>query len=190
VVASEADGGMQITGSPQSAEFNGFKMTKRERPVFGADIQRCASASSAAISRRGRGKATRASGLDAYRAMLVERVASPRGLTVVMDCGNGCAGTVVPETFERMGIRVVPLYAELDGRFPNHLPDPTVPSLLTVLIAAVKRTRSGPRHRLRRRRRSDRRGRPPRSRDLGDQLLALFARDVLERVPGAEICST
>ena len=46
------------------------------------------------------------------------------GLRVVMDCGNGCAGTVVTQVFERMGHTVTPLFAELDGRFPNHLPDP------------------------------------------------------------------
>src|SRR5439155_14711452 len=125
--------------------------------------------------------------LDEYRAMLVERCRSPRGLRVVMDCGNGCAGTVVPQVFERMGHTVTPLYAELDGRFPNHLPDPTVPALLVDLQRKVAEAKAelgigfdGD---------ADRIGAITGSGRIvwGDQLLALFARDVLRRVPGAEI---
>jgi phosphomannomutase/phosphoglucomutase len=104
-----------------------------------------------------------------------------------MDCGNGCAGTVVPQVFERMGHTVVPLYAELDGRFPNHLPDPTVPALLVDLQRKVKETGAdlgvgfdGD---------ADRIGAVTASGRIvwGDQLLALFARDVLTRVPGATV---
>jgi phosphomannomutase/phosphoglucomutase len=104
-----------------------------------------------------------------------------------MDCGNGCAGTIVPETFERMGHRVVPLFAELDGRFPNHLPDPTVPALLEDLQAKVRETGAdlgigfdGD---------ADRIGAITSTGRIvyGDQLLALLARDVLGRIPGAEI---
>jgi phosphomannomutase/phosphoglucomutase len=119
--------------------------------------------------------------------MLVERLKSPKGLKVVMDCGNGCAGTVVPEVFEQMGHTVIPLFAELDGRFPNHLPDPTVPKLLEQLIAEVQRQKAdlgigfdGDADRIGA---VDAQGRVI----FGDQLLALFARDVLTRVPGAEI---
>jgi phosphomannomutase/phosphoglucomutase len=114
-------------------------------------------------------------------------VSSERGLRVVMDCGNGCAGTVVPETFRRMGHTVIPLYAELDGRFPNHLPDPTVPALMKDLQAAVAREHAdlgigfdGDADRIGA---VDANGRMI----YGDQLLALLARDVLERVPGAQI---
>jgi phosphomannomutase/phosphoglucomutase len=104
-----------------------------------------------------------------------------------MDCGNGCAGTVVPQAFERMGHTVHPLFAELDGRFPNHLPDPTVPALLVDLQRKVAETGAdfgigfdGD---------ADRIGAITGSGRIvwGDQLLALFARDVLARVPGAEI---
>jgi phosphomannomutase/phosphoglucomutase len=125
--------------------------------------------------------------LDDYRAMLVERCTSPKGLRVVMDCGNGCAGTVVPEVFERMGHTVIPLFAELDGSFPNHLPDPTVPALVVDLQRKVAETGAdlgigfdGD---------ADRIGAVTASGRIvwGDQLLALFARDVLTRVPGAPI---
>ena len=121
-------------------------------------------------------------------AMLIERLGSPRGLKVVMDCGNGCAGTVVPQVFEAMGHTVIPLFAELDGRFPNHLPDPTVPALLQDLIAG-REARSGADLGIGFDGDADRIGAVDGSGRIvfGDQLLALFARDVLTRVPGAEI---
>jgi phosphomannomutase / phosphoglucomutase len=187
VAVTGPDAGIQITGSHNPPEYNGFKMTLRGRPVFGTDIQAMRERIERDDFAVGAGRVTDRPVLDAYRAMLVERVSSPRGLTVVMDCGNGCAGTVVPETFERMGHTVIPLFAELDGSFPNHLPDPTVPALLQDLIAAVKRERAdfgigfdGD---------ADRIGAIDGSGRIvfGDQLLALFARDVLQRVPGAEI---
>ena len=158
VAARRLPGGIQVTGSHNPPEFNGFKMTRADRPV-----------------------------LDDYRTMLAERLRSPRGLKVVMDCGNGCAGTVVPGVFETAGHSVTPLYAELDGRFPNHLPDPTVPALMADLIAAVRRSGAdlgigfdGDADRIGA---VDGRGRLM----FGDQILALLARDVLTRVPGAEI---
>lgn len=188
VAARGLDGGMQITGSHNPSEFNGFKMTARARPIFGADIQRMRERIETGDLRAAAGGgASDRPVLDAYRAMLAERLRSPKGLHVVMDCGNGCAGTVVPQVFEAMGHRVVPLYAELDGSFPNHLPDPTVPKLVADLQAAVKAHGAdlgigfdGD---------ADRIGAVDASGRIvwGDQLLALLARDVLDRVPGAEI---
>ncbi len=189
VVESGADGGLQVTGSHNPPEFNGFKMTRRTLPLFGAEIQDMRGR----IARGDLARAARPAGaadrpiLDAYRSMLIERLQSPRRLKVVMDCGNGCAGTVVPGVFERLGHTVIPLFAELDGRFPNHLPDPTVPALLESLIAEVRRTGAdlgigfdGDADRIGA---VDATGRIV----FGDQLLALLARDVLARVPGAEI---
>lgn len=187
VAARELDGGMQITGSHNPPEFNGFKMAKRKLPLFGAEIQGMLAMIESASFATGAGSWTDRPVLDDYRAMLVERLKSPRGLRVVMDCGNGCAGTVVPQVFERMGHTVIPLFAELDGRFPNHLPDPTVPALLVDLQKKVAETGAdfgigfdGD---------ADRIGAVTGSGRIvyGDQLLALFARDVLQRVPGAEI---
>jgi phosphomannomutase/phosphoglucomutase len=189
VVAGAADGGLQVTGSHNPPEYNGFKMTRRTLPLFGAEIQTMRARIAAGDLHRAAKPASAMERpiLDTYRAMLVERVTSARGLKVVMDCGNGCAGTVVPEVFERMGHTVTPLFAELDGTFPNHLPDPTIPGLLQSLIAEVKRTGAdlgiafdGDADRIGA---VDSLGRIV----FGDQLLALFARDVLTRVPGAEI---
>jgi phosphomannomutase/phosphoglucomutase len=187
VAARSLDGGMQITGSHNPPEFNGFKMTRGRLPLFGADIQRMSEMIGQGDFEHGAGSAHERPILEQYRSMLVERLISPRGLRVVMDCGNGCAGTVVPEVFERMGHTVIPLFTELDGRFPNHLPDPTVPALLVDLQAEVKRSGAdfgigfdGDADRVGA---VDARGRIV----YGDQLLALLARDVLTRVPGAEI---
>ena len=181
------DGGMQITGSHNPPEFNGFKMAKKKLPLFGSEIQEMRKRIETGGLETGEGSWTDRPILDDYRAMLVERCRTPKGQRVVMDCGNGCAGTVVPHVFERMGHTVIPLFAELDGRFPNHLPDPTVPALLVDLIAKVAQTGAdfgigfdGD---------ADRIGAVTGSGRIvwGDQLLALFARDVLTRVPGAEI---
>lgn len=188
VAARGLDGGMQITGSHNPPEFNGFKMAKQKLPLYGAEIQEMLRAIRAGELTVGEGGgAVDAPILDEYRAMLIERCTSPKGLRVVMDCGNGCAGTVVPEVFERMGHTVIPLFAELDGSFPNHLPDPTVPALVVDLQRKVAETGAdlgigfdGD---------ADRIGAVTASGRIvwGDQLLALFARDVLTRVPGAPI---
>lgn len=187
VAARGLDGGMQITGSHNPPEFNGFKMTKRKLPLYGAEIQQMRERIASGDLDLGQGGWSDRPILDEYRAMLIERCRSPRGLRVVMDCGNGCAGTVVPQVFERMGHTVHPLFAELDGTFPNHLPDPTVPALLVDLQKKVAETGAdfgigfdGD---------ADRIGAVTGSGRIvwGDQLLALFARDVLARVPGAEI---
>ena len=187
VASRGLDGGLQVTGSHNPPEFNGFKMAKRSAPVFGSEIQAMLAMIEKGDFASGAGSSADAPVLDANRNMLVERLASPKGLKVVMDCGNGCAGTVVPEVFEKMGHTVIPLFAELDGNFPNHLPDPTVPKLMQDLIAAVKRVGAdlgigydGD---------ADRIGAVTGDGRIvyGDQLLALLARDVLARVPGAEI---
>ena len=187
VAARGLDGGMQITGSHNPPEFNGFKMAKKQLPLFGAQIQEMKRCILAGELAGGAGVATDAPVLKAYGDMLVERCTVTRGMRVVMDCGNGCAGTVVPQVFERMGHTIIPLYAELDGSFPNHLPDPTVPALLVDLQKKVAETGAdfgigfdGD---------ADRIGAITGTGRIvwGDQLLALFARDVFTRVPGAEI---
>ncbi len=180
-------GGMQITGSHNPPEFNGFKMTKSKLPLYGAEIQEMKRMILSAELAGGSGLGEDRPVLAAYQEMLVERCTSPKGLKVVMDCGNGCAGTCVPETFERMGHTVIPLFAELDGSFPNHLPDPTVPALLVDLKNKVRETGAdlgigydGD---------ADRIGAITASGRIvwGDQLLALLAREVLARLPGSEI---
>jgi len=181
-------GGLQVTGSHNPPEFNGFKMARGALPVYGAEITAMYDMiEKGDFDLAPGGKAEDRPILDDYRAMLVKKVSSPRGLKVVMDCGNGCGGTVVPEVFEKMGHTVIPLYETLDGSFPNHLPDPTVPALLVDLIAEVKKHGAdlgigfdGDADRIGA---VDGQGRIV----FGDQILALLARDVLQRVPGAQV---
>ena len=188
VAQRPVDAGLQVTGSHNPPEFNGFKMTKKKLPVFGAEIQAMREMiAKGDLDDQPGGSAEDRPLLEEYQNMLVERCRPSRGLHVVMDCGNGCAGTVTPQVFERMGHQVTALFPELDGTFPNHLADPTVPALLTDLIATVKKTGAelgigfdGDADRIGA---VDANGRIV----FGDQLLALFARDVLTRVPGAEI---
>jgi phosphomannomutase/phosphoglucomutase len=187
VAARGADGGLQVTGSHNPPEFNGFKMAKRKAPVFGSEIQGMLGMIERGDLENGTGRVLDTPVIDDYRAMLIDRLPSPRGLKVVIDCGNGCGGLVTPQVFERMGHTVIPLYAELDGTFPHHLADPTVPAYMQDLVAAVKRERAdlgvafdGD---------ADRIGAVTDDGRIvfGDQLLALLARDVLTRVPGGEI---
>jgi phosphomannomutase/phosphoglucomutase len=187
ITAHGLDGGMQITGSHNPPEFNGFKMAKKKLPLYGAEIQEMKRCIESAELAGGNGDVFDAPILTEYQDMLAERCKSAKGLRVVMDCGNGCAGTVVPQVFERMGHTIIPLYAELDGNFPNHLPDPTVPALLVDLQKKVADTGAdfgigfdGD---------ADRIGAITGSGRIvwGDQLLALFARDVFTRLPGSQI---
>src|SRR5262245_28403236 len=112
VIERGAHGGLQVTGSHNPPQFNGFKMTRRTLPLFGAEIQDMRRRIASGDLARAAHPADAADRpiLDAYRAMLVERLRSPRRLKVVMDCGNGCAGTVVPEVFEQIGHTVIPLF--------------------------------------------------------------------------------
>jgi phosphomannomutase/phosphoglucomutase len=112
-----------------------------------------------------------------------------RKLRVVLDAGNGTASNVAPELFARLGAEVIPLYCTLDGRFPNHHPDPTVPKNLTALIAAVKHHKAdfgigydGD---------SDRIGAVDENGRIifGDELMVIFSREVLKTHPGATIIS-
>jgi phosphomannomutase/phosphoglucomutase len=116
-------------------------------------------------------------------------ISIPRRLKVVVDAGNGTAGPVAPALFRAMGLTVVDLFCEMDGRFPNHFPDPTVPENLRFLIRAVRETGAdvgvaydGD---------ADRIGAVNEKGDVlyGDYLLALFAREILGRKPGATIIS-
>ncbi len=117
--------------------------------------------------------------LPAYREMIVSKCAPARPLRVVLDMGNGCGGIAAPEIFRVLGHAVVSLYEKPDGRFPNHQPDPTVPAYMKELCARVVSEQAdlgvgydGD---------ADRIGVVDEGGTLlyGDQLLALFARDML-----------
>ena len=183
----EVDGGLQVTGSHNPPEFNGFKMVLAGEAVAGDAIQDLYRmiAGDALDRVAGGAESNHAGLLPAYRDAIVTRNAPlARPVKVVVDCGNGVTSLIAIETLRAVGATVVPLFAESDGRFPNHHPDPTVVENLRDLQAAVIREGAelgiafdGDGDRIGA---VDEQGTPI----FGDQLLVLFGRDLARRMPG------
>ncbi len=132
-------GGVQITGSHNPPEYNGFKLGLETKPVYGADIQHLYELATAGKFPRGKGTLRSEPVIDRYVDDIVGRVGKlARDVRAVLDCGNGAGALVVPQLFPRLGIKPRSLFCESDGTFPNHHPDPTVPKNVEDLIAAVK----------------------------------------------------
>ena len=134
--------GVMVTGSHNPKAYNGFKMLCQGRTLYGADIQALAAAMDQVKAPFGiaSGAYTHHNILPAYIAAVAARIAVPRPLKVVVDCGNGAAGVVAPQMLTHLGCEVVPLYVDLDPQFPNHHPDPSRPELLHDLQQAVRET--------------------------------------------------
>jgi phosphomannomutase/phosphoglucomutase len=132
-------GGIQITGSHNPAEYNGFKLCLGTESLHGHDIRELyARIAAPAVERAGRVRTEDV--VDRYVADVAARIGRiSRPLRVVYDCGNGAAALVAPQLFRALGLDAVGLFAESDGTFPNHHPDPTVPENLEDLIGAVQR---------------------------------------------------
>jgi phosphomannomutase/phosphoglucomutase len=132
------DGGIMITGSHNPARYNGMKIAMGHDMVWGPDLQRLAQlAEGCPEPAESPGTISRDTVLSRYVNDLVQRFGagtlstpSRPPLRVVIDCGNGCAGLVMPSLLDRLGIECAFLYVEPDGTFPNHHPDPTIPATL------------------------------------------------------------
>ena len=138
----EIDGGIQITGSHNPANYNGFKMVFQGRPFFGADIQELGRRSAAGEWADGRGDVETRDVMDAYIAKMVDALAGIDGtslgqLRVGWDAGNGAADPALEQLVERLPGEHHLLFTEVDGNFPNHHPDPTVEANLEDLRALV-----------------------------------------------------
>ncbi len=185
----EADGGVMITGSHNAGEDNGFKMMRGLASFFGADIQSLrAKLESGDLPRTPGGKVESIAVADDYVATAtrnIERPASP--ISVVLDAGNGAGGPLGVRCLRAIGVEPDTLFCEMDGLFPNHHPDPTVPKNLTALVDRVRKT--GARVGLAYDGDADRLGAVDQNGDIiwGDKLMILFSRDVLEKNPGATI---
>ena len=176
-------GGIQITGSHNPPEYNGFKLGLAKSSIYGADIQRLYELAVARRFPRGKGKLRQQSVIDDYVEDIAGRVGKlSRNLKVILDCGNGAGSLVVPKLFPCLGITPTYMFCESDGTFPNHHPDPTVPKNLEDLIRAVKKDRvdvgiafDGD---------ADRIGVIDNNGEIiwGDYLLIIYARDVLARM--------
>ncbi|PKQ00094.1 MAG: phosphomannomutase [Alphaproteobacteria bacterium HGW-Alphaproteobacteria-13] len=120
----DVDGGIQITGSHNPPDYNGFKMVFQGRPFFGADIQRIGEMAAAGDWESGAGTSERIDIEDAYVDRLVEGFAGG-AFRIGWDAGNGAAGTVIEKLTARLPGEHHLLYTTIDGHFPNHHPDPT-----------------------------------------------------------------
>ncbi len=185
-VIEGADGGIQITGSHNPPDYNGFKMVLGHGPFYGADIQKIGTLAAVGDWESGQGVATEMSIFDQY----VDRLASAfaaKPFRVGWDAGNGAAGDVIEALIKRLPGEHFTLFTEIDGTFPNHHPDPTVPENLVDLQQLVAEKQldfgvafDGDGDRIGA---IDGQGRIV----WGDQLLGILAEPVLKRNPGATI---
>ena len=134
----EVAGAVQITGSHNPPEFNGFKMSRNKKSVFGDSIQDLRSIIENEDYEIGEGDEASYNILRDYKKMILEKIEIENPLRVVMDCGNAAAAICAPEIFKNFNVDLTELYCDVDGTFPNHHPDPTVESNLTDLIKAMK----------------------------------------------------
>jgi len=180
--------GIQVTGSHNPRDYNGFKMVMGSRAIFGEDIQ--------ALKRmmdtetwtlRDGGTVRNLNVLAPYTARIVSDITLSRPLKIVVDCGNGVAGASAPAILRAIGCEVTELFSEVDGNFPNHHPDPSKPENLRDLIATLAAGDAelglafdGD---------GDRLGIVTKQGNniYPDRQIILFARDVLSRVPGGTI---
>lgn len=186
----DLDGGVQVTGSHNPPDFNGFKICLGKSTLYGDQIQELRQLMEDGRFSSGQGRRTAREIIGPYQDYLAEQFGRlPRAVKVVVDAGNSTAGPVAPPIFERLGCVVTPLYCEMDGRFPNHHPDPTVVENMRDLIDAMGS--EGAELGIAFDGDADRIGVvAPTGRILwGDELLVLFARDVLAKHPGAVIVS-
>jgi phosphomannomutase/phosphoglucomutase len=184
----ELDGLCMITGSHNPPDYNGLKVGLGSAMLHGEEIQdlrRLAESGKLAV---GQGKVTQHDAVTPYRAYVRENLRlGRRKLKVVVDAGNGTGGVVAVPLFESLGLDVVPLFLEMDGRFPNHHPDPTVEKNLEALRRKVLEVHAdvgiaydGD---------ADRVGAVDEKGNVlwGDQLMILFSRALLAESPGAAI---
>jgi phosphomannomutase/phosphoglucomutase len=182
VSALGTDGGLQVTGSHNPPEFNGFKMVLGGEAFHGDEILGLWELIVAERWRSGKGKETTDNSvLQRYREAIVSRHRLERRVTVAVDCGNGVGSVVAVPTLQALGAEVIPLFCESDGTFPNHHPDPTVPENLEDLQAAVRR--HGAELGIAFDGDADRIGAVDETGQIvwGDQLLTIFGRDAVRR---------
>ena len=186
----KTEAGVMITGSHNPPEFNGFKMMVEEETLYGQDIQdiyTIIQKKDFVTDTKGRKKSYDIH--PEYHDYVTSDIKLEKKLKVVVDAGNGTGGVVAVPIFKELGCDVIPLYCEMDGNFPNHHPDPTLPEALEDLIREVKGTNAdlgiaydGD---------SDRIGVIDDTGGIiwGDKLMILLARDVLPKNPGAAVIS-
>jgi len=185
----EADGGLMITASHNPPQYNGFKICKGYDTIYGEEIQRVRGIIEEGGFPEAKGTYGQEEIIEPYVERIMKDVTVMPGIKVAFDAGNGTGGPIGVRILKSLGCDLHPLYCEMDGTFPNHEPDPTVPDNLKDLVEEVT-THSlllgigvdGD---------ADRIGAVDSAGDIvfGDMLLLLFARDVLADHPGASVIS-
>ena len=181
--------GIQVTGSHNPKDYNGFKMVLAGRAIYGDEIQglRAMMETESWVLAREPGQVRAADVWPAYCKRIVSDIQLARPMKLVIDSGNGIAGASAPALFRALGCEVMELFSEVDGQFPNHHPDPSKPENLRDLIGALRSSDAelglafdGD---------GDRLGIVTKDGQTiyPDRQMMLFARDVLSRVPGAPI---
>lgn len=183
----QSDCGVMVTASHNPAEYNGFKMFFQHHAMCGEEVQSLRQEMSGEFPEKTPGERSEQDISEDYLQAIIGDIVPAQGLKVVLDAGNGAAGELAIRLLEGIGCDVLPLYCDVDGTFPNHPPDPSVPANLEDLRLWVKEQNA----------------------DLGvaldgdgdrivaisasgqiiwpDELLMIFARDVVSRLPGADV---
>ena len=179
--------GVMVTGSHNPPDYNGFKIVLGGETLSGGEITALFERIQSGDLTSGQGRITQQDMRERYLTRIVDDVKITRPIKAVVDCGNGVAGELGPQLLARLGIETIPLFAEIDGNFPNHHPDPGKPENMQDLIRKVHETGSdiglafdGD---------GDRLGVVTPSGKLiyPDHLLMAFATDMLARQPGAKV---
>src|SRR5690625_3066590 len=183
----DADGGVMVTGSHNPPEYNGFKIVIGKQAVFGEDIQALGELAASGDFERGQANPENHNVTEAYIKRLAQDFDGPRNLKIAWDAGNGAAGPAMRRLTEQLPGEHIILFDEVDGTFPNHHPDPTVPENLETLrqtvideVCDIGFAFDGDGDRIGA---LDNKGRPL----WGDQMMLLLARDILKPQPGATI---
>ncbi|HXD05202.1 MAG TPA: phosphomannomutase/phosphoglucomutase [Burkholderiaceae bacterium] len=179
--------GIQVTGSHNPKDYNGFKMVLAGKAIYGDEIQALRQRMEAEDYDVGTGALAQLDVLAEYRQRIASDCKLARPMKIVVDSGNGIPGASAPSVLRALGAEVVELYSEVDGDFPNHHPDPSKPENLRDLIATVQS--SGAELGLAFDGDGDRLGVVTRGGNIiyPDRQLMLFARDILARVPGGTV---
>ena len=179
------DGGMMVTGSHNPPEFNGFKVSVGKSTIFGEEIQNLRRLIEKGEFTVGKGNVSHEEIIRSYQDYIKKNIHIEKRMKVVIDAGNGTAGVVAGSLLKDLGCEMEELYCEVDGRFPSHFPDPTIPGNLKDLINRVKKNQAdvgigydGD---------ADRIGVVDEQGNIiwGDQLMILFSREILKEKKGA-----
>jgi phosphomannomutase/phosphoglucomutase len=181
----KTEGGVMITASHNPQEYNGFKICRGPDTIFGAEIQHLRQIAEGKAFISGKGSVREENIIPAYQDYVLKDIQLLRPLRVGLDGGNGTGGWMALPIIQKLGCQVFDLYCDIDGTFPHHEPDPTIADNLRELIELVQREHldlglayDGD---------GDRLGVIDHAGNIiwGDQLMILFARDILLKRPGA-----